>query len=107
MATIIRAGAMRHQITLERMIEVVQPSGAVAQTWASYATPRAEVVQQELADYLSGAVEGTTGTIAFRLWYVANITTADRITYNGATYAVTAVLEIANGRGLEIRVVTQ
>lgn len=105
--TMIKAGAMRHQITLERMTETVQPSGAVTQTWASYATPRAEIVQQELADYLSGAGEGTTGTIAFRLWNVPNVSTSDRITYNGATYAIIGVLEIANGRGLEIRAVTQ
>lgn len=105
--TMIKAGAMRHQITLERMTEIVMPSGAVSQTWTSYATPRAEIVQQELADYLSGAGEGTTGTIAFRLWYVPNVSTADRITYNGETYAIAGVLEIANGRGLEIRAVTQ
>jgi SPP1 family predicted phage head-tail adaptor len=103
----INPGKMRDQITLERHTETVMPSGSIASEWNSYSTIRAELVQQELADYLSGMGEAQTGTVAFRVWYLAGITTADRITHNGETYAITAVVEIANGRGLEIRAVTQ
>lgn len=103
----IKAGKMRHFISLERQTETVMPSGSVSKTWAAYATVRAELITQELADYLNGTNEGTTGTVAFRLWYIAGVSTADRITYNGETYAITGVIEITNGRGMELRAVTQ
>lgn len=103
----IIAGKLDRQITLERLTETVAPSGAVVQNWTPYATVRAELVQQATDDYLSGAGEGATGRVTFRLWYLNGVTTADRISYAGGTYQITGMVELGRKRGLELQAVTQ
>ena len=49
----IRAGAMREQITFERRIETVQPSGAVLLQWVPEQTLRAELMQESADAFLS------------------------------------------------------
>ena len=103
----IRAGKLTRQITLERLTEAVEESGTVSIAWTPYATVRAELVQQELADFLNGIGEGETDTVAFRIWWREGVTTADRITFDGQHYNVTAIVEIGHRHGLELRAAAQ
>ncbi|MBX9452644.1 MAG: phage head closure protein [Mesorhizobium sp.] len=101
----MRAGKLDRAITIERKTETVTPSGSVVTAWTNIATVRAEIVQQSASEFLTGFGEAETGTIIFRIRYLAGITTADRITYEGTAYNIKEIAEIGRRRGLELRAV--
>jgi SPP1 family predicted phage head-tail adaptor len=100
----MRAGKLDRLITIERQTETVAASGAVAKTWAVVATVRAELVQQNAEEYLAGFGETEGGGAVFRIRYLAGITTADRLVYDGAAFDIDEVVEIGRRRALELRV---
>lgn len=101
----IRSGKLDRQITIERQTETVTPSGAVSKAWAEIATVRAEVVQQTATEFLTGLGEAENGTVVFRIRYLAGITTADRITFDGLAYDLKEIVENGRRRALELRTV--
>ncbi|MDO5757250.1 MAG: phage head closure protein [Rhodobacterales bacterium] len=100
----IRSGKLDRLITLERKTETVSAPGAVSKTWAGITTVRAELVQQSADEYLRGYGEAEHGTLVFRIRYLPGITTADRVSYQGAAYDLDQIAELGRKRGLELRV---
>lgn len=103
----IRAGKLDKQITIERETETVAASGAVSKTWASVATVRAELVQLSAEEYLTGFGEGDAGDAVFRIRYLSGITTADRVSFEGAKYVIEKVSFLGRHKGLQLLVRTQ
>jgi SPP1 family predicted phage head-tail adaptor len=103
----IRAGKLDRQITIERQAETVAASGAVLQDWVPVATVRAELVQRSADEYLTGYGEAETGNAVFRIRYLAGITTADRVNFNGVAYAIDEIAELGRKRALELRTVAK
>ncbi|TGU87721.1 head-tail adaptor protein [Mesorhizobium sp. M00.F.Ca.ET.151.01.1.1] len=101
----IRAGKLDRTISIVRKTETVSPTGAVVPAWLNIATVRAEIVTQSASEFLTGFGEAESGTIVFRVRYLAGITTADRVTYAGQVYDLKDVTEIGRRRGLELRAV--
>ncbi|WP_265519491.1 phage head closure protein [Nitratireductor luteus] len=101
----MRAGKLDRTISIERLTETVTPTGSVVIAWTNLATVRAEVVTQSASEFLTGFGEAESGTIVFRIRYLAGITTADRVSYAGAPYDLKEVTEIGRRRGLELRAV--
>ncbi|NKB83087.1 phage head closure protein [Brucella grignonensis] len=99
----MQSGKLDRQITIERQTETVSPSGSVRKTWQIIATLRTEIVQQSATEFLTGFGEAESGTIIFRTRYLAGITTADRIIYEGGNYNLKEIKEIGRRRGLELR----
>lgn len=99
----MRAGKLDRSINIERETETVTPSGSVRKEWQAIATMRAEIVQQSAAEFLTGYGEAENGTIIFRVRYYPGITTADRVSYDGAAYNLKEIKEIGRRRGLELR----
>ncbi len=91
--TMIRAGALREQITFERKIETVQPSGALQIRWIEEQTLRAELVQENTDAFLSGT-ERAEDRKVFRLWACQWITTDMRVTHADRTYRIVKVVPI-------------
>tara|TARA_R110002049_G_scaffold10127_1_gene50168 strand:- start:133528 stop:133854 length:327 start_codon:yes stop_codon:yes gene_type:complete len=91
--TMIRAGAMREQITFERKIETVQPSGAVLVEWVPEQTLRAELVQESADTFLSN-VERTEDRKVFRVWACDWITADMRVTHAGHTYRIARIVPL-------------
>ncbi|OWU84466.1 head-tail adaptor protein [Oceanicola sp. 22II-s10i] len=100
----MRAGKLDRLITIERQTETVAATGAVSKEWAAVATVRAELVQQNADEYLAGFGEAEGGGAVFRVRYLAGITTAERLNYDGAAYDIDEVVEIGRRRVLELRV---
>jgi SPP1 family predicted phage head-tail adaptor len=98
----LRAGKLDRLITLERKSETVSHSGAVVSVWAEIATVRAELVQQSADEYLSGYGEAEQGNLVFRIRWMDGITTADRVTYEGAALDIDQITELGRKRGLEL-----
>lgn len=102
----IRSGKLDRLITLERKSETVSETGAVSETWTPIATLRAELVRQTAEEFLTGPGETENTTVIFRTRYLSGMTTADRISYNGETFDLEAIVELGRRRGLELRAVT-
>lgn len=101
----MRAGRLDRTITIERQAETVTPSGSVVTAWTNVATVRAEIVRQSASEFLTGFGEAENGTVIFRVRYLAGITTADRIVFDGVAHDLKEVAEIGRRRGLELRAV--
>lgn len=102
----MRAGSLRHVITLQRQTETVSPTGAALSAWTNVATVRAEIVKQSASEFLTGFGEAESGTVIFRTRRIAaDFTTADRIMHGGTEYDLKEIVEIERGRGLELRAV--
>lgn len=99
----IKAGALREQITFERKIEVVQPSGAVSVQWVPEQTLRAELVQESAEAFLTGT-ERSEDRKVFRIWAVSWITTDMRVTHNAQTYRIAKLLPL-DRLGLELHTI--
>lgn len=99
----MRAGKFDRRIELQRETQIVKPSGSVTKEWQTFATVRAEIVQQSATEFLTGFGEAESNTIIFRVRYVADIATSDRVFFSGKPYDLKEIKEIGRRRGLELR----
>ncbi|PRA89069.1 head-tail adaptor protein [Ochrobactrum sp. MYb29] len=99
----MRAGKLDRQITIERKTKTKTPTGGVVESWQELARMRAEIVQQTATEFFTGYGEAANGTIIFRTRYLGGITTADRVSYDGAAYNLKEIKELGRRRGLELR----
>ncbi|ORE90155.1 phage head closure protein [Aurantimonas sp. 22II-16-19i] len=99
----IRAGKLDRRITIERESETVDDAGRVTRAWAPIGSLRAEIVRLSTGEFLKGFGEEATTGIVFRTRFFADITTADRIAFDGDAFNVREIVEIGRRRGLEIR----
>jgi SPP1 family predicted phage head-tail adaptor len=95
----MRAGKLDREITIERATTAVGDAGTVTETWAPVASLRAELVETA-ADETDPATTKTT--VLFRTRYVAGVTVADRIDFDGRYFNIKHVSEIGRRRGLEL-----
>ena len=101
----MQAGKLLQRIELQRMTETVQPSGAVVQTWATYATGRAELRQAGVSEFLTTYGEGAGDTAVFVIRWLPGVSLSDRIMHGGKVWNIVALAEIGRRRGLELRAV--
>jgi SPP1 family predicted phage head-tail adaptor len=99
----MKAGRLTETVTIERETETVSPAGTVTTTWAPIATRKADIIQASTTEFLKPFGEEETASIVFRVRYVADLTTADRLTYGGQHYNIRDVKEIGRRRGLDLR----
>ncbi len=99
----MRAGSFDRIIVVQRATETVSAAGTVTQAWATLGELRAELVT--IATVESGTAFGeieTAGLVFRTRWF--DLTTADRILFDGEFYNVRSIAEIGRRRGLELRV---
>ena len=101
----MRAGKLRHLITIERKTETVAASGSAVVAWTIIATPRAEIVTASADEFLTGFGEAEAGNVVFRIRWRDGITTDDRIMHAGKVHDIKAIAEIGIRQGLEIKAV--
>ena len=103
--TIMQSGKLQQPIELQSMTETVQPSGAVLQTWAAYATGRAELRQAGVSEFLTTYGEGVANNAVFIIRWVPCVSVSDRIIHGGKVWNIVAIAEIGRRHGLELRAV--
>ena len=89
----IRAGALRESITLERRLETVMPSGAVQSSWTTEQILRAELVQQNAETFLTGTERTETRNV-FRIWAVDWINADMRVIHDDRTYRIVRIVPV-------------
>ncbi len=99
----IRGGKLQHQISIERESESVAPSGTVSSVWLPIATIRAELVQRNTQEFLSGFGDAEGGSAVFRVRYLEGVTLADRVAHGSGRFDIDEIIELGRKRGLELR----
>lgn len=100
----MRSGRLDLVIVIERAGEpVIDQDGVPQETWSALVTMRAQMIQSSTEEFIRayGASEETA--VVFRTRYIAGITNADRLVYDGQVYNIREFKEIGRGKGLEIR----
>lgn len=99
----IRAGKLDRTITFERMTKTVTPNRNTVETWQEIATTRAEVVQLSAVEAQTGFGAAAGGSVIFRIRWRADLTTAQRIVFEGRTHSIKEIAEIGRRAGLDVR----
>jgi SPP1 family predicted phage head-tail adaptor len=102
----MRAGNLDRTITIQAATQVDDGFGNLTDTWADFATMRAQLIQASTDEYIRNyGVSDETVTI-FRTRYLDGVTLAHRVVYAGLVHNIKGVKEIGRRRGLEIRTVS-
>lgn len=99
----MRAGSLDRTIEFQRLTETVSEAGTVTYGWASLATVRAELVSNALTESGYAFGEADNAALVFRIRYRADLSTSDRVTYQGRAYDLVGIVELGRRRGLELR----
>lgn len=100
----MRAGNLDRTITIQRFTSEPNDYGTPVETWTTVATLRAQLIQASTEEFIrGGAVDETV--IVFRTRWLAGVTTADRIQYEGEDFNLKEVKELGRRKGLELRAV--
>lgn len=98
----MRAGNLDRLITIERFANAVDDFGTPAETWSHVATLRAQIVTASTDEAIHNGAEADT-VIVFRTRWLAGVTVADRIVYQGDPFNIRETVEIGRRKGLELR----
>jgi head-tail adaptor len=99
----MRAGKLDRSITIQRNVESKSSTGAVTSAWTNLATAlRAEKVDGAIDETARTFGEAERIAMTFRIRFV-DVTTADRVIYEGAAFDLVGITEIGRRRGLELR----
>jgi SPP1 family predicted phage head-tail adaptor len=99
----VKAGRLTETVTIERETETVDQYGTVTLTWATIATRKAEIMQAGTTELLKPFGEEEQSAIVFRVRYVADVTTKDRLVYGTQAFNIREVKEIGRRRGCDLR----
>jgi len=95
---VIRAGKLRHVIAYRAKTQTVDEYGGPVETWADFATVRASVAPLIGKDMMSSMAAQSTAEMRINHRYLAGVTSAMRILWNGDEYEI--IGEPANVHGL-------
>lgn len=101
----MKAGKLVHIITVERATASINAAGTPTTSWTGVATLRAEIVEQSTEEFIRNHGASEEAVIVFRTRFVAGITTADRVSFDGTAFNLREVVEIGRRKGLELRCV--
>jgi SPP1 family predicted phage head-tail adaptor len=90
---VVRAGLLDRRVTLERRVEVVDPSGEVVVSWVPLATVWARVEPLGGRENFGAQQFVATGDLRFTVRWRADVTPLHRVVYAGVPYDVVSVAE--------------
>lgn len=99
----MKSGKLTHVLTIQRATHGINPAGTPTTVWADLATLRAEKVEQSTTEFIRnyGAADETVAV--FRTRFLAGVTNADRISFDGTTFNIKEIAVQGRNRGLEFR----
>lgn len=100
----MRSGKLDRTIKIQGVTNTVNEYGSPVEVVTDKATLRAQIIQSSTEEFIrGGAVDETV--IIFRTRWLAGVTTADRIEYEGGEFNLKEVKELGRRKGLELRAV--
>lgn len=99
------AGKRAHVIVIQSRSDSLNASGTPVTFWADKATVRAEIIRQATEEFQRGFGSSDLTVIMFRTLYLEQVTTADRVRFEGQSFDIREITRIGRRRGLELRCV--
>lgn len=99
----MRAGKLRHTITIQQRSDSQNSYGEQANTWTTFAEVRASVEPLQGREFFASQQMQAEVTTRFRIRYLDGVTADMRISYDGRTFDIQAVLN-PNERGRELHI---
>lgn len=96
----IAAGRLRHIVSIDRQVEVVDSNGDHLREWQNVTSMRAEIKPMSGRELLLAQQVQSQVSVAIIMRYRSDIDATCRIRFNGATYNVLAVIHDADS-GIE------
>jgi len=90
----MRAGLLRHQITIETVSESQDSSGAIVSAWSTHAVVMAAYEPQGGSESFKEDQEQATQSVKFRIRYLAGVTAKMRIVYDGRHFDILSVADV-------------
>lgn len=100
----MRSGKLDQVITVQRFTNTVDDYGTPVETWTDLVTVRAQIIQASTTEFIQGGARDDTVMI-FRTRWIEDITTADRVVFDGENFNVKELKPIGRTKGLDIRTV--
>ena len=102
--TQMEIGELKHRITLQKLVTVVNPNGFEVETWEDFKTVWAAASNLHGREYFAAAAVQAENTVKFTIRYLAGIDSAMRILFQGKQYNITAIDNIKyQNRFIEIK----
>lgn len=101
----MRAGKLDKTIVIQSRGEVIDDFGTVTEGWTDIATARAQLLQQSTEEFLKSTGSTTETAVIFRIRWRANLSTDQRVSYNGQAFDLKEIKELGRRDGLDLRCV--
>ncbi len=88
----MRAGSLRHKITIEQVTEARTGSGAVTETWETVVTLRAEKNPLSGREYFDSLQVQEANQVRFKTRYYPGLNTKMRLVHNGVNYDIHSII---------------
>lgn len=89
----MRAGALRHRITIERQATAQDDWGGVVNHWATIGTFSASIEPINGREYFAAQAVQSEVTARIRMRYHPDVLPSDRVNHNGTIYNVLSIID--------------
>ncbi|WP_152047186.1 phage head closure protein [Aureimonas psammosilenae] len=94
---------LNRSIIIERETTTLDRHRRPLKAWTKLASRRAELVTLSTEEFIAAYGENAKRTLVFRIRFLRDLTTKDRLTYEGAAFNIVDIQELGFREGLEIR----
>lgn len=88
----MRAGPLRHQITIESKTVTRGTLGGTSESWTTFVTTMAQISPLRGREYFEAQATQNSTEYKIITRYVEGVTAGMRVSYNGDVYNITAVI---------------
>lgn len=90
----MRAGSLRHKITIQETTETRDTVGSVINTWSTFLVARAEINPRIGKEYFDSDRLNADNTVLFRIRYRSGILTKQRISWDSRVFDITSLINL-------------
>lgn len=98
----MRAGNLDRVIAIQRRSTGLDLYGTPIDVWTTFATMRAQKLENAIDDREGARGDTTETVITFRIRWLDGVTLDNRVTYEGQPFKITRIKEIGRRVGLDI-----
>lgn len=103
----VRAGEMRHQISIQVRSTARDAVGEPSNIWNDFANVRAALVTTPGKEIWASAQREGRVPVLFRIRYLEGVTPAMRVVFGGKVHNILSAIDPDNGRKLEMVLTTE
>ncbi|MEM1287124.1 MAG: phage head closure protein [Pseudomonadota bacterium] len=101
----MRSGKLDRTIKLQHFTTTVNEYGTQQETWADYATVRAELMEESTQEFRANYGDRNEALTIWRIRHRDDVTTEHRVSYDGEFFEVREIAKMGRRKSLELRCV--